>query len=225
MDRGATCFPAWLRDEQPRLDGGGEQRRPNLSAGAQRYLDRLGLGVEDLFRHALAVLHDPAYREANAGALRMEWPRIPLPGWPNGDALGAADELRASAARGREMTALLDPETPVAGVTAGILRPELAVIAVPSTTDGRNMTGDDFALTVGWGHFGAGDSGTPRQPSAATVTAPAPTPTPVPTASAGPAVETGLAADCLPGGVLDTDLIRLFRSANLHQRGDNTCHA
>ena len=70
-----------------------------------------------------------------------------------------------------------------------------------------------------------GDSGTPRQPSAATVTAPAPTPTPVPTASAGPAVETGLAADCLPGGVLDTDLIRLFRSANLHQRGDNTCHA
>ena len=30
----------------------------------------------------LAVLHDPAYRQANAGALRMEWPRIPLPGWP-----------------------------------------------------------------------------------------------------------------------------------------------
>ena len=63
------------------------------------YLDRLGLGVEDLFHHALAVLHDPAYREANAGALRMEWPRIPLPGWPEGDAPGAADELRASAAR------------------------------------------------------------------------------------------------------------------------------
>ena len=109
IDRGATCFPAWLRSEQAdgqqsMLDGGGEQRRPNLSPRAQAYLDRLGLGVEDLFHHALAVLHDPAYRVANAGALRMEWPRIPLPGWPEGDSDGdagdAADELLASAARG-----------------------------------------------------------------------------------------------------------------------------
>ena len=52
--------------------------------------------MEDLFHHALAVLHDPAYREANAGALRMEWPRIPLPGWPDGDAPDAAGELLAS---------------------------------------------------------------------------------------------------------------------------------
>ena len=163
MDRGATCFPAWLRDEGLALDGGGEQRRPNLSAAAQRYLDRLGLGVEDLFHHALAVLHDPAYREANAGALRMEWPRIPLPGWPDGDAPGAADELLSSAARGRELAALLEPETPVAGVTAGALRPELAAIAVPSTADGRNMSGDDFELTAGWGHFGTGDAVMPGQ--------------------------------------------------------------
>ncbi len=164
----SSFFPAYLHGEQPegqqpRLDGGGEQRRPNLSAAAQRYLDRLGLGVEDLFHYALAVLHDLAYREANAGALRMEWPRIPLPGWPDGDAPGAAEELRASAARGRELAALLDPETPVPGVTAGTLRPELAAIAVPSTADGRNMTGDDFALTAGWGHFGTGDAVMPGQ--------------------------------------------------------------
>ena len=31
------------------------------------YLDRLGLGVADLFHHILAVLHDSTYREANAG--------------------------------------------------------------------------------------------------------------------------------------------------------------
>ena len=160
---GASMFPLWLRDEGLALDGGTAQRRPNLSAVAQRYLDRLGLGVEELFHHALAVLHDPAYREANAGALRMEWPRIPLPGWPDGDAPGAANELAASAARGRELAALLDSETPVAGVTAGTLRPELAAIAVPSTADGRNMTGDDFALSVGWGHFGAGDAVMPGQ--------------------------------------------------------------
>ena len=29
----------------------------------------------------------------------------------------------------------------------GTLRPELAAIAVPATIGGRNMTGDDFALT------------------------------------------------------------------------------
>ena len=172
MDRNVSCFPLWLRDEQAEgqqamLDGGGAQRRPNLSASAQRYLDRLGLGVEDLFHHALAVLHDPAYREANAGALRMEWPRIPLPGWPEGDAPGAAEELLASALRGRELAALLDPETPVAGVTIGELRTELAAIAVPSTADGRNMAGDDFALTAGWGHFGTGDAVMPGQGRAA----------------------------------------------------------
>ena len=151
-------FPAWLRDEGLGLGTDGAQRRPNLSDAAQRYLDRLDLGVDDLFHHALAVLHDPAYREDNAGALRMEWPRIPLPGWPDGDAPGADDELGTSAARGRELAALLDPETSVPGVTSGTLRPELAAIAVPSTADGHNMAGDDFALTAGWGHFGTGDA-------------------------------------------------------------------
>ena len=136
----------------------GEKRRPNLSDAAQRYLDRLGLGVEDLFHHALSVLHDPSYRKANAGALRMEWPRIPLPGWPDGDSPGAAEELKASAARGRELAALLDSETPVPGVTTGKLRPEIAAIAVPSTADGGNMAGDDFALTASWGHFGQGEA-------------------------------------------------------------------
>ena len=115
------------------------------------------------FHHVIAVLHDPAYREANAGALRMEWPRIPLPGWPDGDADGAADELTASAARGRELAALLDSETPVPGVTEGALRPDIAAIAVSSTTSGHNMSGDDFALTASWGHFGSGQAVMPGQ--------------------------------------------------------------
>ena len=163
IERGALWFPAWLHDERPSLDGGGAQRRPNLSDAAQRYLDRLGLGVEDLFHHVLAVLHNPSYRMANAGALRMEWPRIPLPGWPNGDTPGAAEELTASAARGRELAALLDSETPVAGVTTGALRPEMAAIAVPTTTDGGNMAADDFSVTAGWGHFGQGEAVMPGQ--------------------------------------------------------------
>ena len=167
LDRGASVFPTWLRADGLDLDGDGKQRRPNLSPAAHRYLDNLGLGVEDLFHHVIAVLHDPAYREANAGALRMEWPRIPLPGWPDGDTDGAADELAESAARGRELAALLDSETPVPGVTEGTLRPEVAAIAVPSTTSGHNMSGDDFALTASWGHFGSGQAVMPGQGSAA----------------------------------------------------------
>ena len=168
MDRGSTCFPMWLRDNTLRLGGDGAQRSANLSPAAQNYLDRLGLSVDDLFHHVIAVLHDPQYRAANAGALRMEWPRIPLPGWSaiggsairgNGDTSGdadairlrrAADELTASAARGRQLAALLDSDTPVAGVTSGALTPAMATIAVPSIVqesgvqesdaDGGNMT-------------------------------------------------------------------------------------
>ena len=159
IERGAAMFPAWLRDDGLGTDKVGDTLcSPNLSPAAQRYLEGLDAGVEDLFHHVLAVLHDPAYREANAGALRMEWPRIPLPGWPDGDENGAADELAASAARGRELAALLDSDTPVPGVTEGTLRPEIGVSAVPSTTDGSNMVGDDFALTAGWGHFGQGEA-------------------------------------------------------------------
>ena len=71
--------------------------------------------------------------------------------------------LAASAARGRELARLLDPEAPVPGVTQGTLRPEIAALAVPATTDSRNMTGDDFALTAGWGHYGTGDAVMPGQ--------------------------------------------------------------
>ena len=163
IERGANMFPAYLRDGGLGTDDNEIQRRPNLSGAAQRYLQRLGADVEDLFHYVLATLHDSAYREANAGALRMEWPRIPLPGWPDGDADDAADSLAASAARGRELARLLDPETPVPGVTQGTLRPEIAAIAVPATTDSRNMTGDDFALTAGWGHYGTGDAVMPGQ--------------------------------------------------------------
>ena len=155
IERGANWFPAWLRDDG--LDDDGTGRRPNLSVAAQRYLDRLGASVEDLFHHVLATLHDLAYRKANAGALRMEWPRIPLPGWPDGEAEGAAAALAASAARGRALAQLLDSDTPVRGVTEGTLRSEIAAIAVPTTLDGHHMTGDDFALTAGWGHYGSLD--------------------------------------------------------------------
>ena len=158
----SSFFPAWLRDDD--LGGNGDgARRANLTEAGNCYLKRLGLGVEDLFHHVLAVLHDPAYRAANAGALRMEWPRIPLPGWPDGEAEGAAAALAESALRGRELAALLDSKTPVPGVTQAPLRSETAAIAVPATVGGRNMAGDDFAVTAGWGHYGRDGAVMPGQ--------------------------------------------------------------
>ena len=154
-------FPAWLREDS--LDSQDSGRRPNLSSAAQRYLRCLGAGVEDLFHHVLAILHDPAYREANAGALRMEWPRIPLPGWPDGKASRAFEALAESAARGRSLAALLDSDMPVPGITQGSLRSEIASIAIPSTDENRNMIGNDFAITAGWGHYGIGDVVMPGQ--------------------------------------------------------------
>ena len=157
----SSFFPIWLVDDG--LGSDQLRQRVNLSGTARRYLERLGTSVEDLFHHVLATLHDPAYRAANAGALRMEWPRIPLPGWGDGESEGATEALAASAARGRALAQLLDPDTPVPGITTGALRPEVAVIAVPTTTGGRNMTGEDFAVTAGWGHYGTGDAVMPGQ--------------------------------------------------------------
>ena len=162
----SSYFPLLLRNDGIGNDDAAAHR-PNLTATAQRYLHRLSLGVEDLFHHVLATLHDPAYREANAGALRMEWPRIPLPGWPGGGGADAAAELARSVARGRELAALLDPDTPVPGVTQAPLRPDIAAVAVPATVSGRNMAGEDFSVTAGWGHYGQGDAVMPGQGRAA----------------------------------------------------------
>jgi len=159
---GVHLFPVWLYDEVIGSEEVGTHR-PNLSATAQRLLDHLGLRNEDLFYHVLATLHDPAYRDQNAGALGMEWPRIPLPGYPNGGDANASEKLRQSADRGRELAALLDPETSLAGVTQAPLRPKVAIIAIPATTNERNMAEEDFAITAGWGHYGQGDAVMPGQ--------------------------------------------------------------
>ena len=170
IERGANLFPAWLLDDGLAAVESGPKHRANLSAPARRYLERLDASVEDLFYHVLAVLHDPAYREANADALRLGWPRIPLPDWPGPpvsddrhDDVRGADALAATAARGRELARLLDPETPVPGVTRGPLEAPAAVIAVPTTIDGTYMVGDDFAVTAGWGHAGQGRAVMPGQ--------------------------------------------------------------
>lgn len=95
-------------------------------------------------------MHSSAYRKDNAGALRHDWPRIPLP-----DSLEA---LLTSAELGREIAGLLDTERPVTGVTQGAIRPELTVIGLVSRAGGGGLNPDagDLDVTVGWGRSGKG---------------------------------------------------------------------
>ena len=152
----SSFFPLWLHHDGIGCDA--TERRANLSQMAQQYLDRLGADAGDLFHHVVATLHDRFYRDTNASALRLEWPRIHLPGWPDGDIESAASVLAKSASIGREIVSLLDLDTPVLGVTEGELRPEIIAIASPSTVGGSNMPGDDFTLTAGWGYQSQNDA-------------------------------------------------------------------
>jgi hypothetical protein len=130
--------------------------RANLSTPARTWLAALGLPSPDTDReiaflpwyHALAIGYAPAWLAENADGIRQDWPRVPLP--------DNADLLRASAALGARVAALLDPDTQVPGVTAGSLHPALATIAVPTKRGGGAMTEADRMLTAGWGHAGKG---------------------------------------------------------------------
>jgi hypothetical protein len=88
-------------------------------------------------------MHAPAYRVENAGALRQDWPRLPLP--------KTESALLASAALGRQVAALLDVEREVEGVTTGNVRDDLREVAVPSTSDDQ----PDYSVQ-GWGYLANG---------------------------------------------------------------------
>ena len=144
MDRGATCIPLRTRSTMDTS----EAPHSNLSALAAAYLRPMAGSEEELFFHAVAVLHSPAYASVNAGGLAQDWPRIPLP--------ATREALLASAALGRDVAALLDTETPAPGVTSGAIRAELKTIAVVSRVGGGALTAAEFALTAGWGSGGQG---------------------------------------------------------------------
>lgn len=157
IERGANIFPVLL-NPAAKSDGlfgtdakGGPQ--PNLSEASSAYLNKLGYknisdGSRPLFLHILASLHSPAYATENAGALRQDWPRIPLP----------ADRkaLEASAALGEQVAALLDTEADAVGVTGGKIAPLFKTIGLITKVRGGAIdpSGDELAVTAGWGHYG-----------------------------------------------------------------------
>jgi len=157
MDRGASCFPLSLRQSRLNIKKSGQDTpdmfakadpksmaiKPNLTPAALSYLSQLGSDSEVLFFHLASVLHAPAYHTENSGALRQDWPRIPLP--------ESRDVLMASADLGRQAAALLDTEKPVPGVTQGKPRQDLKGIAE------LHWSGEpDFKIIAGWGHAGKG---------------------------------------------------------------------
>lgn len=137
IDRGSTNFPART------IDGSTKELRPNLPASVLAWLAKLSIAPAELFHHIVASIHAPAYRANNAGALRMDWPRVPLP--------GDAEMFKASAALGRAVGGLLDSERDVLGVTIGALQAGLAAVALPR--------GKDFKLSMGWGSAQVNKSG------------------------------------------------------------------
>lgn len=143
MDRSASCFPLYIKPFHHR-----DEYQPNLSNAATEYLARLDTDAPALFHHIVAVLHAPAYRTENAGALKQDWPRIPLP--------ATKERLLTSAELGRQIAALLDTETPLPSVTQGKPRPELAKIALLTVADSTPLTPTHLKLTAGWGHTGKG---------------------------------------------------------------------
>ena len=152
----SNFFPLYLNPKanggdlfsQPSVDGDEGESVPNLSDAAAAYLDRIDADVEALFYHMIATLHAPTYRQENDGALRQDWPRVPLP--------KDRDVLRESAELGREVAALLDVEQDVSGIDAGTIREELQPLGSPEHVE-SDQTLDpsrDFAVTAGWGYEG-----------------------------------------------------------------------
>lgn len=143
IERGASLFPLKIKKERETLFDDADTIIPNLSADASNYLDELSIESDELFFHCLAVLHAKEYAGENGDALRQNFPRIPLP--------VDRSDLITSAEIGRRVAALLDSEKPVAGVTAGVPRPELFSIGVVTRADGKQSQDNDFLVTAKWG--------------------------------------------------------------------------
>lgn len=130
-------------------DGGLLYNLSEMGRGALE-AQELADAPESLFFHALAILHAPAYAAEHADALRQDWPRVPVTGPPGWMAQGAA--------LGRRVAALLDSETPVAGIEAGDIDPALHSVArFEWSGEGSPREGtDDLALRAGWRYRGQG---------------------------------------------------------------------
>lgn len=139
MDSGARGFPLYLHEGQTLF---GNDHRANLSRQATEYLKTIAGTHKELFLHSFAILHSAAYRSEHTDAIRLDWPRVPLP--------TASDVLAHSAQLGERLAQLLNPDTAVAGITAGSIHPPLRPIAPLAQLTAT--TPSQFIVEAGWGY-------------------------------------------------------------------------
>jgi hypothetical protein len=141
--------------------------RANLSARAREWLATLSpvspdedaaFGDAPWF-HAVAIIASPAWLAHNQAAILGGWPRIPLP--------AGLDVLQASASLGRRVTALLDSEQTVPGVTTGALEAPFGMVGRLSRLGGGTLSPGELAVSASWGR---GGSGAPVMPGAGRTT-------------------------------------------------------
>ncbi|HEY0122594.1 MAG TPA: type ISP restriction/modification enzyme, partial [Rhizobium sp.] len=125
------------------VDESGALSQLNLPRPLLDFATKAAISPEAIFSHVIALLHTPAYRAENIGALRMDWPRVPIP--------GDAGILKHSADLGEALSLLLDPETSAPGISTGTLRPGLRIMGLPAKRGGAALDAADLALTAGWG--------------------------------------------------------------------------
>lgn len=142
------------KGQQDSLLGYENEPVANLSQASISYLATVGINNVDenvetagqIWMHVLAIGCSPAYLAENADGLRQDWPRIPMP--------NSKELFEKSAILGRQISALLDTEKPVEGVTEGASRDAFRFIATVSRVGGGNLTPDagNLKVTAGWGH-------------------------------------------------------------------------
>jgi hypothetical protein len=137
VESNVSIFPAMVQQDSQNVEA-------NVAKSIKTALENRGLTSDDLFNHIVATLNAPAYEALHMDALRVDWPRIPMP--------GDDDVFRSSAGLGGRLAALLDAEVEIDGVTRGALLPGLAAIALPF--------GSDFEATAGWGSIQRKPNGT-----------------------------------------------------------------
>jgi hypothetical protein len=156
MDRGSTCIPLLLPNSPDQghvfESRAGTDRRVtiNLTPSAKEYVNMVGLEGRErsLFYHIMAVTHAPEYFRENEGALKQDWPRVPLP--------AALAILESSSLLGSRVAALADTELEVEGVNAGSVSHELRLIATLRKVRFDSVEpGPDLEITVGWGRLDA----------------------------------------------------------------------
>ncbi len=140
VDGGARCFPLYERQPGSMFEATKVNFRDELLALLSDIYGSYPQLAEDLFYHIAAVLNTPKYRGENKGSVEENWPRIPIP-----DDL---ELLQASALLGRQMANLLRPE-----VTFRVPE-DLRRLAVPTRSDGKQLTEVDLRVTVRYGGKG-----------------------------------------------------------------------